>query len=81
MAKPIVDGIENQLGTEADVIRINALSDVGRDAVAYFGVRALPTLIIVDGCGSVVERIAGIPNARTVTERVRSVPACSPDLP
>ncbi len=77
MAKPVVDGIERELSGEADVIRINVLSSAGREAIYRFGVRAVPTLVVLDGCGEVVERQVGILNPGRVVEAARSA-ACVP---
>ena len=54
MAKPTVDGLERDLDGKAAVLRLDVRSPVGREAAARFGVRAVPTLVVVDGQGQVV---------------------------
>lgn len=54
MAKPTVDGLERDLDGKAAVLRLDVRSPVGREAAARYGVRAVPTLIVVDGQGQVV---------------------------
>ncbi len=54
MAKPTVDGLEHDLDGKAAVLRLDVRSPVGREAAARFGVRAVPTLVVVDGHGQVV---------------------------
>jgi thioredoxin-related protein len=70
MAKPIVDGIESELEGEAKVIRLSLLSRLGRSVAQRYGVRAVPTIIIFDGNGDVVEHRAGIPNQQQVVQQV-----------
>jgi thiol-disulfide isomerase/thioredoxin len=70
VAKPIVDGLEKDLEGKADVIRLNAMTSIGRQAAAHFGARGLPTLVLVDGNGEVVLTQVGIIRARAVQEQV-----------
>jgi thioredoxin-related protein len=51
LAKPIVDGLERNLDGKANVIRLDVMSQVGRQAARHYGVRGLPTLVLVDGDG------------------------------
>ena len=73
MAKPIVDGIERDLQDRANVIRLSVTSEVGSLAAHRYGVRGVPTLIIFDGEGRVVEQSAGIPDRRNVVAQVNSL--------
>jgi thioredoxin-related protein len=73
VAKPIVDGLEKQLNGKAQVIRLDVMSEVGRAAAAYYGVRGLPTLILVDGAGQTVYSQAGIVRPGPVIEQVQTV--------
>ncbi|GAB4469981.1 MAG: hypothetical protein Kow00124_05680 [Anaerolineae bacterium] len=78
MAKPVVDRIEKELQGQARVIRIDALSRKGRGAVMLYGVRALPTVVVLDGCGQTAAAFYGvIPGARVI-ETVRALPPCQP---
>lgn len=78
MAKPVVDGIERQLEGQAQVIRVNALGELGREGAMRFDVRAVPTLIVFDGCGQIVDRQIGFVNAGRVVEAVAAAQACEP---
>jgi thioredoxin-like negative regulator of GroEL len=49
-----VDGLERRLAGKASVVRLDLMSQVGRQAAARFGVRAVPTLLVVNGDGQVV---------------------------
>lgn len=46
-----MDGLERNLDGRADVVRLDVMSQVGRQAARRFGVRGLPTLVLVDGNG------------------------------
>ena len=73
MAKPIVDGIERDLGSRGRVVRLNVLSGIGSEVAARYGVRGVPTLIVFDGQGQVAYQQAGMPErARIVAEAQRS---------
>lgn len=60
MAKPIVDGLERDLAGRAKVLRLDLLSSVGQQAARHFGVRGLPTLLVVDGEGQVILTQVGL---------------------
>jgi hypothetical protein len=68
-----VDGIERDLAGRARVVRLNLLSRLGRDAARRHGVRGVPTLVIFDGRGNVVDHRTGIPNRKETVERVDSL--------
>lgn len=70
MAKPIVDGLEQNLDGKANVVRLDLLSSVGRQAAGYYGVRGVPTLILTDGHGSVVLTQVGLIRAGAVQDAV-----------
>jgi len=55
-----VDGLEDDLTGKANVVRLNILSSIGQQAAAHFGVRGLPTLLVVDGGGQVTLTQLGI---------------------
>jgi thioredoxin-related protein len=73
MAKPIVDGIERELEGQARVIRLSLLSGLGRSVAQRYRVRGVPTILIFDGNGDVVEQRSGIPNQQRVVEQVHRV--------
>jgi thioredoxin-related protein len=73
VAKPIVDGIEQDLEGRARVVRLSAMSEVGRQVARRYGVRGVPTLIIFDGSGDVVGQIVGVPNRGNVVAQVNGL--------
>jgi len=70
VAKPIVDGIERDLEDRASVIRLSVMSEVGSRAAQQYGVRSVPTLIVFDGNGQVIETIVGVPNRKSIVAQV-----------
>ena len=70
MAKPIVDGIEEDLGDRASVLRLNVMIEVGSQAARQYGVHSVPTLIVFDSRGNVIEQSVGVPNRKDVVTQV-----------
>lgn len=73
MAKPIVDGLETKLTGKAEVIRLDVMSQVGQKAAQRYGVRGVPTLVLVDDSGQAVLSQAGIPRPGQIIEQVETV--------
>jgi thioredoxin-related protein len=73
MAKPVVDRLEQELAGQAQVVRVNLISQTGVDLARRYGVRATPTLLVFDGAGNVVYSQAGIPNRAAVLEAVSAL--------
>jgi hypothetical protein len=73
MAKPIVDGIERELDGEASVVRLSVLSGVGGRAAQRYAVRGVPTLLVFDGTGQLVERSVGLPNRSSIVSSIRGL--------
>ncbi|MBN1994626.1 MAG: hypothetical protein JW953_18145 [Anaerolineae bacterium] len=70
MAKPIVDGLEKKLAGQAAVVRLDVMSQAGRQAAARYGVRGLPTLVVVDGNGQAVYSQVGLVRPGQVVEQI-----------
>ena len=77
MAKPVVDRIEDQLAGKTKVIRLNLLSQVGRQAASRYGVRGVPMLVVVNGSGEAVYSRYGIPSPNQVVEQVDTLLAAN----
>lgn len=73
MAKPIVNGIERDLGGQAKVVRIELLSASGRELARRFDVRAIPTLLVFDGEKNLVHHYEGVPNRKEVVAQVKAL--------
>ena len=77
MAKPVVNRIEEQLDGKAQIVRLDMLSRVGRQAAMRYGVRGMPTLMVVDGNGQPVYGRYGIPIPGQVVEQVDTLLAAA----
>jgi thioredoxin-like negative regulator of GroEL len=73
VAKPIVDGVEKQLTGKAAIIRLDVTSQVGHEAAGRYGVRGVPTLIVVDGDGQPVDTQVGFIQSDRVVEQVEKI--------
>jgi len=63
-----VNGIEAQVGNEIEIIRLDLLGTIGRQAAREYGVRMVPTTLLFDGNGVLIERQTGKPEANQVIE-------------
>jgi hypothetical protein len=70
-----VDGLEQDLKGRATVLRLDLLSGVGRDAASQYGVKAVPTTLLLDGSGQVVLRQVGSVDAGTIRAQVADLAA------
>jgi thioredoxin-related protein len=75
LTKPVVDGLERDLNGRAAVLRLDMLSGVGRDAASQYGVKAVPTTLLLDGNGQVILRQVGSVNAAAIRAQVANLTA------
>jgi len=73
MAKPIVDGIEKDLEGTARVIRLSITSELGSRMAQRYGVRGVPTIVVLDGAGEVVLQSMGVPNRVDLVAQVNGL--------
>jgi hypothetical protein len=55
------------------VIRLSVVSNVGRQAAARFGVRGLPTFVILGSDGAEASRHVGLPSRDRLVEEALSL--------
>jgi thioredoxin-related protein len=60
MAKPVVDGLERDLQGKVQVLRLSVMEEIGGQLALRYGVRGVPTLVLLDGTGEVVLRQTGV---------------------
>jgi thioredoxin-related protein len=65
-----VDGLERELEGRGQVLRINAVGGVGGQLAAAYGVRGVPTFVLLDGDGEVVLVQVGMPDREAVVAAV-----------
>ena len=70
MAKPVVDGIEKDLEGTAQVIRLSIMSELGSRVAQRYGVRGVPTIVVLDGSGEVVGQSVGMPDRAELVAQV-----------
>jgi thioredoxin-like negative regulator of GroEL len=73
LAKPIVDGVERRLEGQASVVRLDVMSKIGQQAAVRYRVRAVPTVILLDGEGQVVLSQAGRIKAAEIETKVNEL--------
>jgi len=60
LAKPVVDGLERDLQGKVQVLRLGVMDEVGGQLALRYGVRGVPTLVLLNGAGEVVLRQTGV---------------------
>ena len=73
MAKPIVDGIEKDLEGTAQVLRLSVTSQVGSQMAQRYGVRGVPTIVVLDGEGQVIAQSVGMPDRAGLVAQVQGL--------
>lgn len=69
-----MDGIERELEGEAQVLRLSVTANVGRQLAMRYGVRGVPTLVLLDGNGDLVLRQAGSPRREEILTAIERLP-------
>lgn len=57
---PILDGVRKEVGNEVEFDSIDVDGDNGPTLAAKYGVRSVPTVVMVDSTGTVVEVLPGV---------------------
>lgn len=71
MSKPIVDGLEKALQGQAPVLRLDVMSQLGREIAIRYQIRGVPTFLVFDGKGNVVYQQVGPPNRGAIIQAVQ----------
>ena len=58
----MVDGLERELEGQARVVRLSALGPLGREVAQRYSVMGVPTFLIFDGQGELIDRQVGFPD-------------------
>ena len=58
----MVDRLERELEGQARVVRLSALSELGQEVARRHDVRGVPTFLVFDGQGNLIERQVGFPD-------------------
>jgi hypothetical protein len=66
-----VNGIEAQLGNKVEIIRLDLLGKIGRQAAREYSVQIVPATLLFDSQGAIVIRKMGVPDPALLVETVR----------
>lgn len=73
-AKPIVDGLEAEWGERVRVVRLNAMERENLAILSRWGVRFMPTYVLLDSDGRELWRSIGGINVREARAIVEQLP-------
>jgi thioredoxin-related protein len=73
VAKPVVDGLERDLGERAQVLRLSVSDRISAELAGRYGVRGVPTFILLDGDGEPVLVQVGIPKSGEIVKAVEEL--------
>jgi thioredoxin-related protein len=73
LAKPAVDRLENKLKGQADLLRISAWGQIGRQLSARYGIRGVPTFLLFDGEGNLVHYQVGRLDSEQVLAEIETL--------
>jgi thioredoxin 1 len=68
--KPVVEGLENELGNRVHIIRLNVQENVGRELGAVYGFTFTPTFIFFDAQGTESWRQIGTLDSQRVRDSI-----------
>lgn len=68
-----MDGLERELESQAQVLRLNVMDSVGGSLAMRYGVRGVPTLVLLNGAGEVVLKQVGVPERAEITAAVQEL--------
>lgn len=57
-----MDRLERELEGQARVVRLSVLSELGQEVVQRHDVRGVPTFLVFDGQGELIQRQVGFPD-------------------
>ncbi len=68
-----MDGLERSLDGQAQVLRLSVMDNVGGQLAMRYGVRSVPTFVLLDGAGQVVFKQAGMPDRAKIESLVANL--------
>jgi protein-disulfide isomerase len=69
----VVHRIEQQLDAGVTLLHVDVMTAEGLALASRYGVRATPTLVVLDGAGAQVYASMGIPNVSAVMDAVATL--------
>lgn len=68
--KPVVDGLEQELGDKILIIRVNIQGQIGRELAPVYNMEFAPTFIFFDAQGNEIWRSIGMLDVQKVRDSV-----------
>mgnify|MGYP001814476646 FL=1 len=65
-----MDGLARTLEGQAQVLRLSATDGVGGELALRYGVRGVPTFVLLDGAGEAVLKQVGMPDRAEIETAV-----------
>lgn len=78
LMKPVVDNLEKELEGQATVLRIDFLSEVGRNTARQYEVKIIPTILVLDPYGRVILRQTGTFDSDLIKSKVMGLQQAEP---
>ena len=66
-----MDQLEKELENQVNVIRLDVMTEAGRDFREEFSIRVTPGFVLVNDENKELWQFIGIPNSKTLLERVK----------
>lgn len=71
IAKPIVNGFEKEMAGSVDVVHLSLLSAAGREIGGRYGVKVVPTSLLFNNQGELIQRVNGVPKKEDLISQIR----------
>ena len=68
-----MDGLARTLEGQAQVLRLSVMDDVGGELAMRYGVRGVPTFVLLDGAGEAVLKQVGMPDRAEIVVAVKKL--------
>lgn len=73
ISEPVVNGLQEDFGRKIDFVFINVGDEGSRGAIDEYGIKAVPTFIILDRKGKVVFRSSGVARTKVYRPKLEEV--------
>lgn len=71
LAEPIVNGFKKETAGTVDVVHLNMLSAAGQEVGGQYDVRVVPTSLLFNSQGELIQRVNGVPKKEDLLGQIR----------
>jgi thioredoxin-related protein len=71
LAEPIVNGFKKEMVGTVDVVHLNMLSAAGKEVGGQYDVKVVPTSLLFNTQGELIQRVNGVPNKEDLLGQIR----------